>query len=36
MDLSTLVKAKLSRLEETTSEECVGEQATRPLTDIGN
>jgi hypothetical protein len=27
MDLFTLVKAKLSRLLETTSEECVGEQA---------
>ena len=30
MDLFTLVKAKLSRLSETTSEECVGEQPTRP------
>jgi hypothetical protein len=27
MDLFTLVKAKLSRLWDTTSEECVGEQA---------
>ena len=28
----TLVKAKLSRLQETTSKECVGEHATTPLT----